>query len=60
MIDIEVSCSKCGKMLPDVFSIEKQQHYLLSNLKATLEKHGWIVELNGDSIDTYCSKECAK
>lgn len=29
-------------------------------LKERIERRGWIVEINGDNMDTYCSKKCAE
>lgn len=25
-----------------------------------LESQGWVVQFNGDNMDTYCSKKCAE
>lgn len=30
------------------------------SVKRHLERRGWVVQFNGDNMDTYCSKECAK
>jgi hypothetical protein len=29
-------------------------------LKEYLESKGWVVQFNGEHMDTYCSKECAR
>lgn len=29
-------------------------------LKEMLEQQGWIVQFNGEFMDTYCSKKCAE
>ena len=31
------------------------------NLKERIEQNaGWVVQFNGDNMDTYCSKKCAE
>lgn len=30
------------------------------HLQGVLERRGWVVQFNGDNMDTYCSRECAK
>ena len=30
------------------------------SIKVQIEKLKWIVQFNGDNIDTYCSKQCAR
>ena len=29
-------------------------------VKRQLEKEGWVVQFNGEHMDTYCSKKCAE
>jgi hypothetical protein len=29
-------------------------------IKQELERRGWVIEFNGDSMDAYCSKKCAE
>lgn len=31
----------------------------LEVIKKRIEEFGWIVEISGDHIDTYCSTKCA-
>lgn len=61
MIELEVSCSMCGKVLhpkmemPTVFDLTPEG--IRTRLEASESE--WIVEVNGPNLDTYCSEECA-
>lgn len=30
------------------------------HVQGVLERRGWVVQFNGDNMDTYCSKKCAE
>ena len=60
MITVEVDCSTCGKARPLSIEIETLADLQPIVLKKAIEREGWIVQINGEYMDTYCSKECAK
>ncbi len=63
MITIKITCSMCGKSTDDMdreLMVETVDQLELNKFKARLKRIGWIVQINGWNIDTYCSKECAK
>jgi hypothetical protein len=33
---------------------------IAQEVKQRLVARGWVVQFNGDHMDTYCSKECAR
>lgn len=63
-LEIEVTCSNhqrdgWGKRLELV--IDRVQQLDPRELKKRIERHnGWIVQFNGNNIDTYCSRKCAE
>lgn len=59
MITLTVSCSMCGKEHKQI-EVERENDLRLSGLKEYLKSRGWIVQVNGDNIDTYCSRQCAE
>lgn len=58
MITLSISCSHCGKLLPEDIEVDGRKE--LDNIGKIIESLGWVVQYNGDYIDTYCSKRCAK
>lgn len=61
MITLKVSCSKCGKELHPEMDFDSEFELNVEGLRRRLDdsESNWIVEVNGDNIDTYCSKVCA-
>jgi hypothetical protein len=59
---LEVSCSTCWPQenLPLALDIEGPKDIDPQKLKKRIEKEGWIVQFNGDHMDTYCTKKCAE
>lgn len=41
-------------------SLETIDKHTAMRVKHQLERDGWVVQFNGDNMDTYCSKQCAK
>lgn len=60
MIAITITCSYCGEPFPVQGILDGPERKAISNLKAFIKRHRWIMEFNGDEIDTYCSVACAK
>jgi hypothetical protein len=64
-IKATITCSMCGGMEryskphPLEIVINGAKDLDQQALKKQIEAQGWIVQLNGDSIDTYCTKKCA-
>jgi hypothetical protein len=50
----------CGRELPEEFSAFSMHDLSVRVIEKKLKTHNWIVQVNSDNIDTYCSKECAK
>lgn len=61
MIELTVRCSLCG-IAKDNPPLEVGNIFKLAlpEIVKELEKLGWIIQMNGKHIDTYCSKECAQ
>jgi len=46
--EIELSVGRIASLNPE-------------SIKRMIEEHpGWVVQFNGEHVDTYCSKKCAK
>lgn len=62
MITLTISCSKCGKELHPAMDFSSSTRELAEEIRDRLDESGsgWIVEENGDNIDTYCSRQCAE
>ena len=60
-ITLEVNCSMCfpPKKPPLRLDISAPIDLRRKALRELIEKEGWIVEFNGQNIDTYCTKACA-
>ncbi len=56
MIELEISFAMCGKRI----TMENKSDCDIASLKSKLKGIGWVLQLNGPKIDTYCSKGCAK
>ena len=60
MIDIQFSCAMCGKVNHDAHMETDEVNKLNADtIQKEVEATGWIVQRNGESMDIYCSKECA-
>lgn len=63
MVTLKIDCSHCGRELHDEISADDPTTFTpegLAKITAILERKKWIVQINGDNVDTYCSKTCAK
>lgn len=64
MITLTASCSNHQtNSEPREFSVSLDrlnEHQLEEKIKKALKSQGWVVEFNGDNMDTYCSKKCAE
>lgn len=62
MIEIQITCSACGRKRYEAPIVLENEaiDILPENLLMKIFNLGWIVEHNGNHLDTYCSKECAK
>jgi len=64
-LTVQVSCSYHQKndggygreveIIVDSIDDKNRKH-----VQTVLEKGGWVVQYNGDNMDTYCSKKCAE
>lgn len=59
MIILKITCCMCGNEFPNEIEADKKKQLTVKHIKTTLEKSRWIVEVNGEHIDTYCCKYCA-
>ena len=53
-------CAQCGKQPCKEFQVDRAEELAAENMKHRLEQNNWIVQINGEHFDTYCSKQCAK
>lgn len=60
MIEITLSCAQCGAELNSTMTVDKASAVCVESVRLLADGYGWIVQVNGDQVDTYCSKECAK
>lgn len=64
-LQVTVSCSNHQK---DDGSYGKEIEIIIDSIDDTnrrhvqgvLERRGWVVQFNGEHMDTYCSKKCAE
>lgn len=49
----------CGNESEEI-SISSPEDLTAKEIEERLGLLGWLVEVNGDNFDTYCSGECAK
>lgn len=64
-LTINVSCSNHqiddgGYGREAEISIDALDEHTAMRVKEELEADDWIVQFNGDNMDTYCSKKCAE
>lgn len=64
-LTLQVSCSyhqedDGGYGKEAEINLETIDKHTAKQVKDSLESQGWVVQFNGDNMDTYCSKECAK
>ncbi len=59
MITLTISCSQCGKVMPEEMQADTRDEMAPEAVKAHIEKRGWVFQINGENVDTYCSKKCA-
>ena len=61
-IKVTVTCSMCfpPKKRALKMDIEGPKDLDPETLKARIEGEGWIVQFNGDNMDTYCTEKCAE
>lgn len=59
MIELKVDCSMCGKELDPDLQIYTAKELVLLGISDRLKKRGWILQVNGGQIDTYCSLRCS-
>lgn len=59
MITLKVECCTCSKGQPLEINVDTVEELILEAVKTRIEKFGWVVEINGNRIDTYCSTKCA-
>lgn len=57
---LQINCAMCGETFPETVEIQTAKEFTVEHLRKWLKIRGWLVELNGENIDIYCSKECAK
>lgn len=64
-LTLEVSCSNhqkndggYGKEI--TITLDTISDHAAKQVKRGLEQQGWVVQFNGDNMDTYCSKKCAE
>lgn len=63
MLELEITCSNHDSMKRErrlSLVIDGPKDLKTKVLKKRIEQHEWIVQLNGDNMDTYCSKKCAE
>ena len=60
MITLRIECCTCYyyKQPLEMF-VDTLAELNLEVIKKRIEEFGWIVEISGDHIDTYCSTKCA-
>jgi len=60
---LEISCSQhpmsTGPREERIY-LDTLNQDVIEYVKEELERRGWVIEFNGLSMDTYCSKKCAE
>lgn len=62
-LQLTISCShhqKDGWGREEAISLDTIDDNTRKRIERHLKSKGWVVEYNGEHMDTYCSKECAK
>ena len=62
MLEVKAICDMCGQKeitvgVPNDFPLKPRIRDLFTRL---IEEAGWVVQINGEHFDTYCSKRCAQ
>lgn len=63
MITLTVDCSyhqKDDEPRQVQITLENIDANTARKLRRHLESQGWVVQFNGNNMDTYCSKKCAE
>lgn len=63
MLTLIVDCSNHQVSTPPrefTVTLETVDAYTKQRLKHGLEQQGWVVQFNGEHMDTYCTKKCAE
>lgn len=63
MLTLKVECSNHQTSRePKIIEItlDTIDSHTARQVKYGLELKGWVVQFNGDNMDTYCTKTCAK
>ena len=55
---LEIYCAMCGKERSIEIPLTRES--TSRTLHGIVESKDWIVQLNGDNFDIYCSKKCAE
>lgn len=62
-LELIVDCSnhqKDGDARQETIALDTIDHHTAMRVKQQLERSGWVVQFNGEHMDTYCSKKCAQ
>lgn len=62
-LTLEVSCSQHVMTTPpreETIFLDTSTQTTADYVKCELERRGWVVQFNGEHMDTYCSKKCAE
>lgn len=62
MIEIVITCSKCGKeeRLEIIHGASQARHSLFTIMRSICEQIQWALAIHGEELEAYCSKECVK
>lgn len=58
-LELQVTCSMCGSTKCPLEIDLELTDLNIESIRRLIEQKGWIVEINGEHFDTYCSKKCA-
>jgi hypothetical protein len=62
-LELTIDCSyhqKDDDARQETISLNTIDEHTAMRIKQQLERNGWIVQFNGEHMDTYCSKRCAR
>lgn len=54
---LEVYCAMCGK--ENNIEIDTQKINTDTTIERVIKNAKWVVQINGNNFDIYCSKSCA-
>jgi hypothetical protein len=57
---LKVECSMCSEAQPLELAIEYKDDLDAKEITKRIQRAGWIVQFNGEMVDTYCTKKCAE